>query len=60
MGHGYYTWEFMLRQTMERHHIGLMDAVIILELNALYARAMDAPGAREPQTSQSGPKQSER
>ena len=31
MGHGYYTWEFMLRQTMERHHIGLMDAVIILE-----------------------------
>ena len=25
------TWEFMLSQTMERHHIGLMDAVIILE-----------------------------
>ena len=25
------TGEFMLRQTMERHHIGLMAAVIILE-----------------------------
>ena len=31
VGYGYYTWEFMLRQTMERHHIGLMDAVIILK-----------------------------